>query len=66
MIFSLMNYDEERDECFMQGIDDIPQLKKEEKNRGLAMSYYDDYEDEDDYETNEEEAQLKEIIKIRN
>jgi hypothetical protein len=50
----------------LQGIDDIPQLKKEEKNRGLAMSYYDDYEDEDDYETNEEEAQLKEIIKIRN
>jgi kinesin family protein 3/17 len=64
MIFSLMNYDEERDEFFLQGIDDIPQLKKEEKNRGLAMSYYDDYED--DYETNEDEAQLKEIIEMGN
>ena len=32
MIFSLMNYDEERDEFFLQGIDDVPQLKKEEKN----------------------------------
>jgi len=64
MIFSLMNYDEERDEFFLQGIDDVPQLKKEEKNRGLAMSYYDDYED--DYETNEDEAQLKEIIEMGN
>ncbi len=65
MIFSLMNYDEERDEFFLPGIDDIPENKKEEKNNGLVMSYYDVYDDED-YETTEDEVQLKDIIEMGN
>ena len=64
MIFSLMSYDEERDEFFLPGIDDIPEMKKEEKNNGLVMSYYDVYDD--DYETNEDEVQLKDIIEMGN
>ena len=65
MIYSLMNYDEERDEFFLQGIDNMPEMKKEEKNSKLAMSYNDIYYD-DDYETNEDEVQLKEIIELGN
>ena len=65
MIFSLMNYDEERDEFYLPGIDDVPEMKKEEKNNGLVMSYYDVYDD-DDYETNEDEVQLKDIIELGN
>jgi kinesin family protein 3/17 len=65
MINSLMNYDEERDEFFLQGIDNMPEMKKEEKNSRLAMSYNDIYYD-DDYETNEDEVQLKEIIEMGN
>ena len=65
MINSLMNYDEERDEFFLQGIDNMPEMKKEEKNSRLAMSYNDIYYD-DDYETNEDEVQLKEIIELGN
>ena len=65
MIYSLMNYDEERDEFFLQGIDNMPDMKKEEKNSRLAMSYNDIYYD-DDYETNEDEVQLKEIIEMGN
>ena len=65
MIFSLMSYDEERDEFFLPGIDDMPEIKKEEKNNGLVMSYYDVYDD-DDYETNEDEVQLKDIIELGN
>ena len=64
MINSLMNYDEERDEFFLQGIDNMPEMKKEEKNNGLVMSYYDVYDD--DYETNEDEVQLKDIIEMGN
>ena len=64
MIFQLMNYDEERDEFFLQGIDDMPEIKKQEKNNGLAMSYYDNYDD--DYETTEDDVQLKEIIEMGN
>ena len=64
MIFSLMNYDEERDEFFLPGIDDVPETKKEDKNNGLVMSYYDVYDD--DYETNEDEVQLKDIIEMGN
>ena len=64
MIFSLMSYDEERDEFFMPGIDDMPAVKKEEKNNGLVMSYYDVYDD--DYETTEDEVKLKEIIEMGN
>ena len=64
MIFSLMSYDEERDEFFLPGIDDMPEMKKEEKNNGLVMSYYDVYDD--DYETNEDEVQLKDIIEMGN
>ena len=64
MIYSLMNYDEERDEFFLPGIDDMPEIKKEEKNNGLVMSYYDVYDD--DYETNEDEVQLKDIIEMGN
>ena len=44
-----MNYDEERDEFFLQGFDNMPDMKKEEKNSRLAMSYNDIYYD-DDYE----------------
>jgi kinesin family protein 3/17 len=66
MINSLMNYDEERDEFFLQGIDNIPEMKKEEKNSRLAMSYNDIYYDDDDYEANEDEVQLKEIIELGN
>ena len=58
MIFSLMIYDEERDEFFMPGIDDMPTVSKEEKNKGLVMSYYDVYDD--DYETTEDEVKLLE------
>ena len=65
MIFSLMNYDEERDEFYLPGIDDVSEMKKEEKNNGLVMSYYDVYDD-DDYETNEDEVQLKDIIELGN
>jgi len=65
MICSLMNYDEERDEFFLPGIDDVPETKKEDKNNGLVMSYYDVYDD-DDYETNEDEVQLKDIIEMGN
>ena len=65
MIYSLMSYDEERDEFFLQGIDNMPDMKKEEKNSRLAMSYNDIYYD-DDYETNEDEVQLKEIIEMGN
>ena len=57
--------DEERDEFFLQGIDNMPEMKKEEKNSRLAMSYNDIYYD-DDYETNEDEVQLKEIIELGN
>ena len=64
MIFSLMNYDEERDEFYLPGIDDVPEMKKEEKNNGLVMSYYDVYDD--DYETTEDEVQLKDIIEMGN
>ena len=64
MIFSLMNYDEERDEFYLPGIDDVPELKKEDKNNGLVMSYYDVYDD--DYETNEDDVQLKDIIEMGN
>ena len=39
-------------------------MKKEEKNNGLVMSYYDVYDD--DYETNEDEVQLKDIIEMGN
>ena len=60
-----MNYDEERDEFFLPGIDDVPETKKEDKNNGLVMSYYDVY-DNDDYETNEDEVQLKDIIEMGN
>ena len=63
MIFSLMSYDEERDEFFMPGIDDMPVVKKEEKN-GFVMSYYDVYDD--DYETTEDEVKLKVIIEMGN
>ena len=66
MIFSLMSYDEERDEFFMPGIDDIPEMKKEDKNNGLVMSYYDAYYDDEDYETTEDEVKLKEIIEMGN
>ena len=45
MIYSLMGYDEERDEFFLQGIDNMPDMKKEEKNSRLAMSYNDIYYD---------------------
>jgi len=65
MIYSLMNYDEERDEFFLQDIDNMPDMKKEEKNSRLAMSYNDIYYD-DDYEKNEDEVQLKEIIELGN
>ena len=64
MIFSLMSYDEERDEFFIPGIDDMPAVQKEEKNNGLFMSYYDVYDD--DYETTEDEVKLKEIIEMGN
>ena len=64
MIFSLMNYDEERDEFYLPGIDDVSEMKKEEKNNGLVMSYYDVYDD--DYETTEDEVQLKDIIEMGN
>ena len=40
-------------------------MKKEEKNSRLAMPYNDIYYD-DDYETNEDEVQLKEIIEMGN
>ncbi len=39
-----MSYDEERNEFFMPGIDDMPVVKKEEKKNGLVMSYYDFYD----------------------
>ena len=61
MIYSLMSYDEERDEFFLQGVDNMPERKKQEK---LALSYDDIYDDE--YETNEDEVQLKEIIELGN
>ena len=64
MIISLMNYDEERDEFYLPGIDDVPEIKKGDKNNGLVMSYYDVYDD--DYETNEDEVQLKDIIEMGN
>ncbi len=57
MIFSLIIYDEERNEFFILGIEDMPVVKKEEK-KGLVMSYYDVYDD--DYETNEDKDKLKE------
>ena len=50
MIYSLMSYDEERDEFFLQGVDNMPERKKQEK---LALSYDDIYDDE--YETNEDD-----------
>ena len=42
----------------------MPEIKKQEKNNGLAMSYYDNYDD--DYETTEDDVQLKEIIEMGN
>ena len=60
MIYSLMNYYEERDEFFLQGIDNISDMKKEEKNSRLTMSYNDIYCD-DDYETNEDEVHILNI-----
>ncbi len=65
-MFSLMSYAEERDELLMPGIDDLPEMKKEDKNNGLVMSYYDAYYDDDDYETTEDEVKLKEIIEMGN
>ena len=65
MINSLINYDEERDEFFLQEILNIDDMKKEEKISRLAMSYNDIYCD-CDYETNEDEVQLKEIIEKGN
>ena len=59
-----MSYDEERNEFFMPGIDDMPVVKKEEKKNGLVMSYYDVYGD--DYKTTEDEVKLKEIIEMGN
>jgi kinesin family protein 3/17 len=64
MIFQMMSYNEERDEYFLPGIDDMPEIKKEEKNNGLVMSYYD--VNDEDYETTEDEVQLKDIIEMGN
>ena len=64
MIFQMMSYNEERDEYFLPGIDDMPEIKKEEKNNGLVMSYYD--VNDEDYENTEDEVQLKDIIEMGN
>ncbi len=63
MIIQLLAYDEERDEFFLQGIDDLPSNKNEtKKNNVFAMG--DEYEEI--YEQIEDEVQLKEIIEMGN
>ena len=65
MITTLLAYDEDRDEFYLQGIDEN-NIKEEKNNNRLVMGYDDVDDDDDVYGSTEDEVQLKEIIEMGN
>ena len=65
MITTLLAYDEERDEFYLQGIDEN-NIKTEDKNNNRLVMGYDDIDEDDVYGSTEDEVQLKEIIEMGN
>ena len=64
MIEDIMDYDEEKDEWFLNGIEEGDEKVNEKKNY-LALGY-DDEEDDYYYDQSEEPVQLKELIEMGN
>ena len=63
MIEEIMDYDEVKDEWFLNGIEEGVDKVNEKKNY-LALGYDDD--EDDYYEQSEEPVQLKELIEMGN